>query len=105
MRTGINFISHQLYFITGPGGSGRGNNDIAFNKLLSLNVDNIDSATVGNRIITNGAILSGVFCWGFNYSRLLGVAGNLNYGGSIITGFNDNLLFFQVQQVKFYIQF
>jgi hypothetical protein len=54
------------HLILQSGGGGYGvlidtNNYITFNKLLLLNIDQVDRPTVENRIITNGAISSGVF--------------------------------------------
>ena len=57
------------------------NNYVYVNKLLSLNIDNVDRSVVENRIFTSGGTLSGVFAGDTILTGYWGVAINLNYGG------------------------
>jgi hypothetical protein len=57
------------------------NNYVYCNKVLTLNIDNIDRSVVVNRIFTSGATLSGVFAGDTILTGYWGVAINLNYGG------------------------
>jgi hypothetical protein len=70
------------------GGGGYGvmidtNNYVACNKLLTLNIDNVDRSVIENRIFTNGATLTGVFAGDTILTGYWGVAINLNYGGIV----------------------
>ena len=67
--------------ITGYGIMIDANNYVYFNKLLSLNIDNVDRSVVENRIFTSGGVLTGVFGGDVIVTSYWGVAINLNNGG------------------------
>ncbi len=74
----------RLILQSGGGGYGimiDANNYVYFNKLLSLNIDNVDRSVVENRIFTSGGVLTGVFGGDVIVTSYWGVAINLNYGG------------------------
>ncbi len=79
--------STRLLLQSGIGGHGSmmdTNNYVAFNKLMTLNIDNVDRSVTENRIFTNGIFsngLTGVFAGDTILTGYWGVAVNLNYRG------------------------
>jgi hypothetical protein len=75
---------NRLLLVSGQTGYGimiDANNYVYVNKLLSLNIDNVERSVIENRIFTNGAMLTGVFAGDTILTGYWGVAINLNYGG------------------------